>query len=195
MEAGNISSLKELQQQMPRLLEKYGNDQSLTLLALTNPLLALEKIGYSFTAAAKEEITSHIRFGKEGIAALDKLKSDIFAITGKSFNLDDSTSVREQLATILSKDEVTPKGKSKAAIKPSDAILDAVTKPVKVKDNKVEDPLEVYRSEHPVIAPLLEYRRMQVLVPQLASSDVADKIVRQKDQLPLKRLTFRLSRK
>jgi len=196
MEAGNISSLRELQLQMPRILEEYGNDQSLTLLAFTNPLFALEKIGYSFTSEAREEIIQHIRFGKEGIDKLNKLKADIFTITGQSFNLDDSIIVRERLAKVLSIDETAPKSKSKAAVvRPTDAIFDAVVKPVVVKDGTVEDPLEAYVSEHPVIAPLLEYRKIQVLAPQLASAEVSEKILSQKEKLPFKQLTFRLSRK
>ena len=56
MKPGKISSLREIQLQVPRILENYADDQELALIALANPLAALEKIGYTFSPSARQEI-------------------------------------------------------------------------------------------------------------------------------------------
>ena len=205
MEKGKISSLKELQQQMPRILEQHGKDPSLTLLAFANPLLALEKIGYSFTPDAKEEITAHVRFGKTGAATMQSLKEQIFAATGKPFDLRDAAALQQNLSAVLSREDVnTDKPKARAAASGPqklalpqaeiDVILASVKKPVKIEGGKVNDPLEAYRSKHAVIAPLLEYRKLEATHPQLAEKSVAEALVRQKDKFPLKNISFRMNR-
>ncbi|RPD38312.1 hypothetical protein [Chitinophaga barathri] len=211
MEKGKISSLKELQQQMPRILEQHGKDPSLTLLALANPLLALEKIGYTFSPEAKEEITAHIRFGKTGAAKVETLKAQIFAVTGKPFDLRDAAALQQNLNAVLSKtaasSEVKPDksiAKAKAAApgpvklalpkEEVDAILESVKKPVKIVGGKVTDPLETFSAKHAVIAPLLEYRKLEATHPQLAQQSVAEALVKQKDKLPLRNISFRMNR-
>jgi hypothetical protein len=199
METEKISSLKELQKQMPRIIEKYGNNQELTLIALTNPLLALEKIGYTFTPAGREEIETYIRFGKDGVAELNKLKENIFAITGQTFDLEDASKVQTVLSAALLKD--APVAKAKAIANQSlpkeevDAIVKVAGKSAKVVGSRVLDSLEAYRTKHPVMAPLLEYRKLQALAPQLATKKVSDAIIRKKDALPFSKITFRLNRK
>ncbi len=204
MEKGKISSLKELQLQMPRILGQHGKDPSLTLLAFANPLLALEKVGYSFTPEAKEEITAHVRFGKTGAAAMQLLKEQIFAAAGKPFDLRDAAALQQNLSAILSRDDAKiDKPKARAASGPGklalpqaeiDLILGSVKKPVKVEGGKVNDPLEAYRSKHAVIAPLLEYRKLEATHPQLAEKSVAEAVVRQKDKFPLRNISFRMNR-
>lgn len=208
MEKGKISSLKELQQQMPRILEQHGKDPSLTFLALANPLLALEKIGYSFTPEAKEEITAHVRFGKTGAAQVQTLRQQIFTLTGKPFDLRDAAALQQNLSDVFSRagdDEKTPKTKAKAAAAsgPSklalpraeiDAILDSVKKPVKIEGGKVTDPLESFKGKHAVIAPLLEYRRLEATHPQLAEKNVAEALVKKQDKFPLRNISFRMNR-
>lgn len=212
MEKGKISSLRELQQQMPRILEQHGKDPSLTLLALANPLLALEKIGYSFSPEARDEIEAHVRFGKEGAAKVEALKEQIFAATGKPFDLRDASALQQNLSAVLSKAAAPPDikaGKPKAdAVRAKatgadklalpkeevDAILHSVKQPVKVVGGKLTDPLEAFSSKHAVIAPLLEFRRLEVTHPRLAEKSVAEALVKQKDKLPLRNISFRMNR-
>lgn len=212
MEKGKISSLKELQQQVPRILEQHGKDPSLTVLAFANPLLALEKIGYSFSPAAREEIEAHVRFGKAGAAKVETLKEQIFAASGKPFDLRDAAALQQNLSAVLSKAASSPDvkaGKPKAetarakATGPDklalpkeevDAILHSVKQPVKVTGGKVTDPLEAYISKHAVIAPLLEFRKLEATHPRLAEKSVAEALVKQKDKLPLRNISFRMNR-
>ena len=135
---------------MPRILEQHGKDPSLTLLAFANPLLVLEKIGYSFTPEAKEEITAHVRFGKTGAATVQSLKEQLFAATGKPFDLRDAAALQQNLSAVLSRDDAkADKAKTRAAASGPqklalpqaeiDVILDSVKKPVKVEGGKVND--------------------------------------------------------
>ncbi|MBO9153708.1 hypothetical protein ACFOTA_15925 [Chitinophaga sp. GCM10012297] len=207
MEKGKISSLKELQQQMPRIIEQHGKDPSLTFLALANPLLALEKIGYSFTPEAKEEIAAHVRFGKTGAEQVKTLQQQIFTATGKPFDLRDAAALRQNLSALLSRpdDENAPKPKTKAAAASGpvklalpqaeiDAILDSVKRPVKVEGGKVTDPLESFNGKHAVITPLLEYRRLEATHPQLAEKSVVEALVKKQDKFPLRNIRFRMNR-
>ena len=87
MEKTQISSLKELQLQMPRIVEEYGNNNELTAIALANPLLALEKIGYTFSPEAKTEIENHVRFGKENASRYMMLKKNIEQSVGATIDI------------------------------------------------------------------------------------------------------------
>lgn len=212
MEKGKISSLKELQQQMPRILEQYGKDPSLTLLAFANPLLALEKIGYSFSPAAREEIEAHVRFGKAGAAKMETLKEQIFAAAGKPFDLRDVSALQQNLSAVLSRTAASPDvkaakpkaetarekipGPGKLALPKEevDAILHSVKQPVKIEGGKVTDPLEAFSSKHAVIAPLLEFRKLEATHARLAEKSVAEALVKQKDKLPLRNISFRMNR-
>src|ERR1700753_3827428 len=89
MSTTTFQSLKELQLAMPRILEAHGNDATLTRIALVNPLLALERAGYSFSPEARREIEEHIRFGKSGAAKYRETVTALQEKLGREANLDD----------------------------------------------------------------------------------------------------------
>ena len=151
MKPGKISTLKELQLQVPRILEEYADNQELAFIALANPLAALEKIGYSFTPSAREEIEDRIRFGKEGAEKVRQLKETIFIAAGKKFDLGSSVEVKTHINIILSKKPIS-KEKSKLSDggisqTKMNAILKIVEEPAKKADKDVLDPLASYRKD------------------------------------------------
>jgi DNA polymerase I-like protein with 3'-5' exonuclease and polymerase domains len=199
MKPGKISTLKELQLQVPRILEEYADNQELAFIALANPLAALEKIGYSFTPSAREEIEDRIRFGKEGAEKVKQLKETIFTAAGKKFDLGSPVEVKTHLKIILSKQPVS-KEKSKISDEGIsqtniNAILKIIEEPVKKKDKDVLDPLASYRKDHPIIETLIEYRKMDASHVRLADSMTINQLLAKRENIPLKNIKFRLSRK
>ncbi len=89
MRTTTFQSLHDLQLAMPRILEEHGDDIALTRIALANPLVALERAGYSFTPKAREEIEEHIRFGKNGAVKYNETVASLREKLGKDVDLDD----------------------------------------------------------------------------------------------------------
>lgn len=197
MESGTITSLKELQQKIPRIIQEHGQNQHLALIALTNPVYALEKAGFSFTGEAREEIEMHIRFGKENAARVKEIRSNIFEAAGRKFNLDSVAELKKNIAPLLSCLETATGQKDQKEYNPdirSSLILKALEESVRVEKGVVLDPLTPYRNVHPIIGKLIEYRQFNALYPALANADTAEKMSRQSDKLPLRNIRFRMSR-
>jgi hypothetical protein len=198
MESGTITSLRELQQMMPRIIKEHGQNGQLTLLALANPIYALEKAGFSFTKEAREEIELRIRFGKENAARVKETRMAIFEATGKPFDLDSVTELKKNITPLLPAGESASDQKEQKAYHASigsSLFLKALEEKVRVEKGNVIDPLAAYQHTHPVVQKLIEYRRLAALHPALANASTAEKLVRQNDKLPLKNIRFRMSRK
>lgn len=187
-----ISSVHDMQMLMPRLLEKYGNDQDLAYIALANPLAALEKLGYTITDEAKTELESYARFGKQGMERYNQLKEQIFSLTGTTFNLQDDNETAAVFDKLVDKNvKATSVSKKESTSKISDLILSA---PQFVKD-KWTDKLEDAKDIHPAIPALLEFRKLENSVPRFADAATLETIQQKKQSTPLTNITFRLSRK
>ena len=61
-----------------------------------------------------------------------------------------------------------------------------------MKPSRPADPLEKLRSAHPIMEPLLEYRRMQSSTPRLATKELYDEIRQKKRVLPITKLVAHL---
>src|SRR5947207_10995354 len=96
-----ISSVHDLQMIMPRLLEEHGNNKELALIALANPLAALEKLGYNITEEARSDLESYARFGKQGSEKYNELKEKIFHLSGKKFNVNSTKATANVLETLI----------------------------------------------------------------------------------------------
>ncbi|MFN2458142.1 MAG: hypothetical protein ABR502_08080 [Chitinophagaceae bacterium] len=199
MKPAIINSLKDLQQKMPRIIQEHGNNQSLTTLALVNPIYALEKIGYSFAKEAREEIELYVRFGKENTTYVKELKAVVFKYTGKKFNLDEPSELKKHIAPILSRSQNEPGDATQKKYKSDDAIpsglLHALSEKVIVEMGEVRDPLTAYKNIHPAIDALVEYRKLNATNAPLADAATAEKIVKHRERLPLKNIRFRMNRK
>lgn len=199
MKPGKISSLREIQLQVPRILENYADDQELAFIALANPLAALEKIGYTFSAAARLEIEDRIRFGKQDAEKISKIRESIYSAAGSKFNLDSPAELKKHFKTILSKPiPVVGKGKpttKKISGTKMNSILKIVGQPAEKAANEVLDPLGSYRKDHPAIGALVEYRKIDASQARLADKETITTLLANRDTVPLKNITFRLNRK
>lgn len=186
MENKSLASLNELQRELPRILDKYGSDQSVTLLALVNPLLALKEIGYTFTAEAEAQITDHIRYGKGDAERVKQLSAMIFELTGKKPHEGDATlAAAENILRTLPDNSQLKKSGATYALK----LIN--TKPELVK-GEVKDFLSDYVKEGEVIRHLVELRKLQTLNPLFDSATVFEK--ERITSGPLRSVRFRLNR-
>lgn len=189
-----ISSVHDLQMLMPRLLEKHGTDTKLAYLALANPLVALEKLGYSITDDAKVDLENYARFGKKGLDKYNQLKEEIFSLSGKKFNLknvNETALVFDKL--IKNKEKANPAAQKKSA--DSMNIKKLILTPPKQLNNKFTDELKKAKEVHPAILPLLELRKLEASVPRFADAETLAVIQKNKAKTPFTYIHFRLSRK
>jgi hypothetical protein len=193
METTRIHSLHELQLKMPRILEQYGGDRELSLLALANPLEALRKIGFDFTEEAAEEIEAHVRFGKEGAAGYKSLKADIETLAGEKVSAAQPELLADLIIRLSSPHSEAATDKKKAkSLRPRKEIIALVTqKPVR-KGNDIADPLEEIKDLHPVIPKLIALRKLDFLHPGFADKKTIQSINERK--LPLTQIKFKLNR-
>jgi hypothetical protein len=196
MKPGKISSLKEIQLQVPEILQEYADNQELALIALANPLMALEKIGYTFTPEAREEIEDRIRFGKQGAEKFSQLKQSVFEASGNKFDLQSAADIKTNVKAILEKRSASGKEDKSTAETISSARVESILKlldqPVYRKSNHETDPLSAFIKDHPVIEKLVELRKMEASQPRLADAKALDQILANREVLPLKKITFRL---
>jgi hypothetical protein len=65
-----IDSWKEAQTVAPTVLERLNADPSLLLAAASNPILALQELGYDISPSFREEFVDRVRFGARGATRL-----------------------------------------------------------------------------------------------------------------------------
>ena len=190
MSKKSFHSWDEIREQIPSLISKVNRDQSLALAASVNPLLALEELGYEIDAEARIDIEERLRFEQRTAVRLKQLRKSIFEHARHPFDINSP----DELARVLY-DElqlITPsRGKtrySQSSDRPS-------TKPLprqKQGSEPAKDPLEIFREAHPVVEPLLEYRKLEATRPRLAPRDAYEAIRKGERQLPLTEISGRL---
>ncbi len=193
-----ITTLHELQRRVPSFVKAINADERLAAGAAANPLLALEELGFSIASELRPKVEWRVRFSLETFNRLESLTENIFQQVGGRFNIDSSS----ELARVLFDELKLPRpgsGPTQQAVAHADSIAGEVaTAPLpyymKKSESKVIDPLEELRGSHPVIEPLLEYRRLEATSPRLATPESYRKIRTGETELPIKRLRFNLQR-
>jgi DNA polymerase family A len=176
-----ISSWKEAQTIAPTVLERLNADPSLLMAAASNPLLALQELGYEMSPSFREEFVDLIRFGTRGAIRLRQLRKEIFSQAGKVFDLDSPSELERLLFEHLN----LPRPPSTAEIKALSAPDFSYTQQHK------KDPLATLREQHPLVDLLLEYRRLNARAPGLAPREFYDEIRAGKHQIPVVSLRVR----
>lgn len=216
MENEQINSLKDLQLQIPRLLDRMGNNQELTHIAIANPILALEKAGLRFSPEAKNEIANHIRFGKEKAAQYHSVQQELKSMLGKDPDELNASSIAEIIVRKQpgmqehqdphqakqkstqdhpeSQQQPKSKKKSPGDIDPK-KLVDAIQSLPTKQDGHIRDPLEDFSSLHPAVPLLLKKRRLEFENPAFASEKDQDKVIKFIEKSPLTSVRFRLNRK
>ncbi|MEQ8957291.1 MAG: hypothetical protein RLP02_05095 [Coleofasciculus sp. C2-GNP5-27] len=185
-----IDSWENLQQQIKSILEQINANSNLTLAAAANPLYALEEIGYKINPTARPEIEARLRFEPRTAVQLRQLQAAIFEQVGHPFDLNDPAQLQRVLFDEL---KISVPGHNSYNQEQNDSRLD--TSPLVPQLSwipKVEDPLEVLCGAHPVIEPLLEYRRLESSVPRLAPLSLYQEVRQGKRRLFLESIRGRL---
>ena len=112
------------------------------------------------------------------------LREQIFKIAGQRFDLDSPEALASVLSTVLkSHKSARPPTHAEAALPPFTL--------QKTKE-RLADPLEKLKGAHPIIEPLLEYRRRQVSTPRFATKELYDEVRQKRRSLPITKLVARL---
>lgn len=191
-----IGSLEELRNLAPTLIEIANFDNRIALLALANPIIAIEDLGYEFTEEFRSEFERFLRFPVEAIEQLEALKEQINTIAGRSFNIDSPIELEHVLFTDLGlprtnrtlKIEIHPS--SLPTIVPN--LPTASLPPQMSRLPKLRDPLEELKDAHPIMKPLLTYRQLQASELRLAPPEIYEKIKSGKVNLPVTRVKFHM---
>ena len=176
-----LNSWKQAQQQVGDILAALNADPALMLAAASNPLLALQDLGYEVGENVQQEFEDRIRFEPADAQRLRSLREEIFKIAGEPFDLNSPEAVSKILSRLVNY-------KSTHSLSVTE-----VAPPLPTSDEKIaSDPLEKLRGLHPIIEPLLEYRHLDASTPRFASREVYDEIRQRKRAAPLTRLKARL---
>lgn len=174
-----VKTMAQLQKLMPKILKEHGKDKKLSRAALSNPILALERIGYKLSAGLKEEVEIRARFGAKEQKKLAETQKKITKIAGKKVNLSSNTAVSKLLKGLIKTKNVKAEKKTDK----SSALFKAVAinpESRLFKTKMAKDPLDDFRSSHPIIPLLLDYRRIEASAPKLASKKLFNEILKGK---------------
>lgn len=187
-----ILEIGQLQERAARLIEELNADRGMALAAAANPVLALEELGFDLSPQVRAEVEERSRFKPPTIARRRKLQRAIFKAAGKSFAIDSPEALRRVLFEDLG---LTPPSGSDSI--PDTGLPHCAPAPAGTGQASAdaEDPLESLIDAHPVIAPLLEYRRIEARSPRFASPERYEELRRGRISVPLSNFRARLSKK
>lgn len=193
-----IDSLEKLERRVPSIVKAINADEKLGMRAAANPVLAMEELGYTLADEVRSSVERRIRFSVETFEQLETLAKQIHEIAGHRFSIDSP----DELARVLFEELELPQPRQsiqepcKSAQLPSTSYeLPTAPLPPQVGWGlKVEDPLGELRDAHPIMEPLLAYRKLEASKPRLAPPELYDRIKQGQVELPAIRLRARLQR-
>lgn len=176
-----LNSWADAQHRIGEILAALNANPSLMLAAASNPLFALQELGYDISSDVEQEFEDRIRFGSSKAKQLQSYREEIFKIAGKSFDLNSHEILAATLSDVL---------KHKASRLP--VPIDAEPPQFCFGSHEQHDPLERLRKVHPIMEPLLKYRQLEASTPRFATRDVYDEIRQGKRAVPITKLVARL---
>lgn len=179
-----LNSWQDAQHRIVQILAALNANSALLMAAAANPLLALEELGYEVNPEVQQDFVDRIRFGSTVAKQQQALRRKIFDAAGHSFDLNSSEALVAALGRVL-------KNKADAPSIPADAQPPRFT----FGTPAAPDPLEHLRGAHPIMEPLLEYRKTDATTPQFATRDDYTTIRLGKRVLPVTRLVANLQSK
>ena len=194
MKSKTIRSIEDLRKEMPHIIAEYGNNTDIARAAIANPVLALEKIGYTLSKGMQKEVEYYVRFGEKNKDRVLALEKQVYEHTACEFDLEDDNQLEKQLKTLLSDNSLNLKksGKSsKVAFRISE---DKAVSAVKTVDL---DPLQAHVDKHKVVPLLIEARKIYASSAKLSSSAVFKQLLDSKEinGLKLNNIQFRFTHK
>lgn len=198
-ESIKINSLRELQLQMPRIVQAVNVNQRLALAAGVNPLLALEKLGYKLSLEAQKEVEQYARFGPDNLRRLAEIEtefSNLLATKTMPVNLPEAITLFEKSEYAQpdkpdADKKKTPKSTKNQGLEASlENIFASRVWPVD-EEKKL---LAQLSSQHPGLPLLFEYRKIHRQRRPFATQPVFEAIFSGEKKILVDRIEFKLSR-
>ncbi len=185
----HIASLDDLHRRLPEMVKQQETHPRLAIAALANPLLALERLGYTIASEIAREVAIRTRFRGEDAERLLTLDQALRTDLGDDADLDDAPTLAPRLLKLMGE---TARKKSVAA-----PLREALHKPViaaPIGRPPLADPLADFRAAHPVIDRLVTYRALDASRPRLASPALFEAILAGKAASPVTAARLRYKR-
>ncbi|MEU1728925.1 hypothetical protein [Nonomuraea sp. NPDC005692] len=157
-----IDSWADLQRAAAAILRRMNDHPTLARAAAANPVLAIERLGYTITPHARPGITDRLRLGPEAAELLARLRREVERLARRPVDPDDGADVRRALLELGVTGENEMIGTEPPRWRPGGAGADR---------------LEALRDRHEVMRPLLEYRRLSGRRPALAPEAVFEAVL------------------
>lgn len=153
--ADQITSWADLQARAAEILARVNANPRLGCAAAANPVLTIERLDYALDPEVRVAIADRLRLGSGAAARLTDLRREVAGLAGRSVDPDEPEDVRRLLVEV-----------GVVAVAPG-PVLD--TRPPRWHPGGPgPDPLRRLRDQHPVLAPLLDYRRISASRPRFA---------------------------
>lgn len=191
-----ITSLRDLQVLMPRLLKETAGNDRLLLAAAANPILVLTQLGYQVSPEAAREIEIRARFGAEQGAAYEELEAKLHKIAGEAFDPTAPDAAARVLENALAPSDTVGSKKKEASLNKTARrqILEAARQRPSgpLGYTPQQDPLEPFAELHPAIPLLIRWRQMEQRSPRFAAPEIARRILEGEITLPITHIEFSL---
>lgn len=147
-----IKSWDELQAEVVAILRALNNDQNLMIAAASNPIMAIEELGYELDPDIVGPVEDKFRFKTKQVSQLSKLRKSVYKAAGRKFNIRKPMELNRLLFEELKIEAFDDNGCQ---------IRKFIEAPTKADTH---DDLLEYKELHPVIAPLLAFRKLDASV-------------------------------
>jgi hypothetical protein len=190
--AKRLTSWDDARSEIRSILDRINADSRLVLAAAANPIFALEELGYEVDPAFRSEFEQRLRFGQARAARLRELRTTIARHAGREFDPDSPEELERVLVSelrIAGRAREVPAARARKAAGAGIPVRDFEPLfPRLAWTSRGPDPLEVLRSAHPIVEPLLEYRELEASEPRLASRATYDALRSGEQRVPVTRL-------
>jgi hypothetical protein len=217
-EPGAIRSVQELREHVPAILKQLNADPALLQAAASNPIFALEELGYEIPRELRRALEHRIRFTPVERRQLDELTSQINQLAGDSMDPEDPVALEQLLFKRLKLPALPPE-----PVRISVAPTEPTTRrwPAKVSSTRADahreesrhltlhplslvyqppgttrqpDVLAPLIGAHPIIQLLIRYREIATKHPPFAPRELYDRVRRGDMRGPAFKLRARFHR-
>ncbi|WP_329108342.1 hypothetical protein OG792_06650 [Micromonospora sp. NBC_01699] len=179
--ADQITSWADLRARAPDILARVNANARLGRAAAVNPLLAIERLDYTIDPEIRPALADQLRLGPGPAGRLADLRREVAGLAGRTVDPDDAEDVGRLLVEL-----------GIVAVAPG-PVLD--TRPPRWHPGGPgPDPLRRLRDQHPVLAPLLDYRWISAARPRFAPVRTFDALLDGERIPPVTAVVARLRR-
>jgi DNA polymerase I-like protein with 3'-5' exonuclease and polymerase domains len=158
-----IESWEDLQKNVNAIAAALNSDSHQAFAAATNPLFALEELGFELSPDIKDFVEDKLRFDAKRVAKLKSLRKTIFDIAGRRFNIRSDDELNDilflDLKVIVYDDKGCP-----------------VRRRIPATRHAETDELNFYKDVHPIIEPLLKFREIDSTKPSFSGRKTYTKL-------------------